>query len=864
MKASNLRNTQNRFDNNIIMETRKAGVFLLTLALLVFFSHASPATAHESDNHATDGLTVDQVDITSEDSVKAFLLHARDHIVEITNFPEFSAFKDRLAIDGGDWRKDTIYLLRMNPEGVLIQHPYYPTANNGTLNNFKDADGVAVMQKLRDGADSNLGEASCVQYNPTEADQTPKWSCSVRFNTQFGGRFPMVMVAGLHHDLKDVSFATLKCPYYVPETSAVDVVDENTLKDFVNEFVEVYLRLRDDQIGVREIVNILNCFRTSPWRSDSVYLFMMFEENRNVLFNGNNPGLENKFLNVVDENGCNVGDDIVGVINGQARQCKDLGLLPENPEGFVEYLWDDPTRTDDDVDISKDCPNGPSTCSPGTSPKLSYVVRIESAGTGDSLIVGSGIYPESDDGGGGCAIAANGESTRSVMFNLLLIASLMLPAVLFRKNRSKGKTVMKNLGKKTFFICAPALLVFLSGASPSIAHETGEHDYSVTASDVTVANKEKMMEFVLHAKAHWEDASNPNENISFEKGLTVDGGDWKNNTIYLMAIDGEGVIFTHSHYPDAQNGAFISYVPSPQGPKKELNPDVEKLVDAATGEAGGCVSYTLNNEERWSCAVKFSHPVWNELILIGGFHHNDLADVVFDDLICPYYVSEVINEPPYFLQGISADKVVDNDTLRKFVKEFTKHFREQVEIAGEDLAGLARVRNCWRTLPWKYDSIYLFIMTEEDKLVFFNGNTPALENGSLNVTDDNGCDIGNEVVRVINGQARQCRDLGLLPENTEGFIEYLWDDPTDDVAPTAEQGRAPGNVPKVSYIERVEFLGENFIIGSGYHPKDSGSNDGCALAAASDTAKGAVFNLLFIVLILFSAALWKNRPDGSG
>ncbi len=35
-----------------------------------------------------------------------------------------------------------------------------------------------------------------------------------------------------------------------------------------------------------------------------------------------------------------IGDEIVNVaIEGpEARQCKDLGLLPETP-GFIEYLW---------------------------------------------------------------------------------------------------------------------------------------------------------------------------------------------------------------------------------------------------------------------------------------------------------------------------------------------------------------------------------------------------------------------------------------------------------------------------------------------------------------------------------------------
>ena len=160
-------------------------------------------------------------------------------------------------------------------------------------------------------------------------------------------------------------------------------------------------------------------------------------------------------------------------------------------------------------------------------------------------------------------------------------------------------------------------------------------------------------------------------------------------------------------------------------------------------------------------------------------------------------------------------------------------------------------------------------MTEE-KLVFFNGNTPVLENGTIDLVDDNECNVGNEIVNVIKGEGRQCKDLGLLPENPDseraGFVEYLWDDPADDIPAdikAVEEGRAPGNVPKLSYVQQVEFLGQNFIIGSGYHPiGGEDDSDGCAITGSGSGGKGTVFSLLFMVSALFSAVSWRNRSAG--
>lgn len=845
MKATRSGKNRNYSGNNkAFAGLGKTVFFVCMLAVFVFFSHAGPLGAHESDSHDAT-ITAGEVDVTSEESVKAFLLHVKAHWDEIPTggVTPLISFKNDLSVDG-DWRNGTTYTMRLGEGGALVHHPYYPLAQNGILDNDQTS-----VQDLIAAAEADT-QGGCIPYT---LDGVDRWSCAAKIeHPVYRGQTPPVeeiLVVGLHHDFEDVSFANIRCPYYVPEISAIKVVDNDTMKAFVTEFADYYVT-QVNRIG--NVTQLRNCWRVLPWKYGAIYLFAMTDGGY-VAFNGNTPSLEDGSLNVVDVNNEDVGEKIINAV-------EDLA----SGEGtFVEYYWDDPVTPDDDEE--EGCMRQGKNCAPGTSFKRSYIERreITSGNVSYTLIFGSGVYPETeaaDDGG--CAVSRAGNKTQSTIFSLFLIVSILFSAALW-KNRSKERKTMRKKERNGrnvlagLFISALALLVFFSGASPAKAHE-GSHDDSVTAGEVTVADQEKMMDFVLHAKAHWDAIEDPNENLSFQKNLTVEGGDWKNDTIYLITIDERGRVFTHAHDPLAQNGNLYDLEDA------DREKVVQKLISAAGME--NCVEYSdAEQNQRWGCAVKFDHPIWNrELILIGGLHHN-LDDVNFDDIQCPYF-SEVRNEEPYFFQGTSANEVVDSDTLKQFVEQFVRHFSEQVGEVGQTHAQLARVRNCWRILPWKYENIYMFIMTE-DQLVFFNGNTPTLENGTLDVRDDNGCDVGDEVVRIVNNQPRQCKNLGMLPEDSEGFIEYLWDDPTDDKPPVIEQGRAPGDVPKLSYVKKVSFQnflhGENLIIGSGFHPEIS-DDAGCTIAGANSTTRSTLLNLLLIISVLFTAAFRKNRSSSLG
>ena len=835
----------------------EAVLFMCALALLVFLSGIHPASAHEDNHDYT--ITANQVDPTNQDNVRDFVLHIKAHLDQVPtgSIAAFVEFKNLSSIDGGDWRSNTTYVIRLRKDGTLIHQPYQPLAENGSLYDFEDDEGTRVVEQLIRLASENE-DGGCLSY---VLNGSQRVSCAVEFlHPVFREetlKLTEILIGGLHHDFEDVSFAKATCPYYVPQITAAEVVDEETLKQFVQEFIDYYIEQRK-RLGGAGVIGLRHCWRALPWKHGSIYMFFM-PENRIVGFNGNTPELENKTLNLRDRNGVNVGDLIIEEVND-----------PDG-SGFVDYLWDDPTTTDDDVDLEK-CPDGPQTCAPGTSPKRSYVQKVPlqlTATNRINLIFGSGIYLEDDDGG--CAIAGVGNTPRGTVFNLFLIVSVLFSAALW-KNQPQGKrTKEESIMRKRLtilFVFALALVVFLSGARPAVAHGDGDHNNTTgaIASDVTAGDAVTMRDFVLHAKAHWESyENNPDGNIEFENSLTMEG-DWKNDTIYLMVIDEEGTIFTHADDPEAQNGTLIHYSGGGEARIGGLHPEVTSLIEVSAMEGGGCVPY--GDEQREACAVRFEHPVWKtELILIAGYHHDheedDDSEVSFDEINCPFF-TKPIDEKPFITQGRTAHDVIDSNTLKEFVENFRDHFQEQVEKNSQSPAQLARVRNCWRISPWKHKGIYVFIMTEGN-LVFFNGNGPHLENRSFNVRDDNECDIGNEVIRVARGQDRQCKDLGLLPEGPGGFVEYLWDDPTDDVPPRIEEGRAPGDVPKLSYVvtyNHPDFLGgEELIIGSGFHPGVSGDG-GCAIVAAGGAARSALFSLFMIASVLFSAVFWKGRLKG--
>lgn len=150
-----------------------------------------------------------------------------------------------------------------------------------------------------------------------------------------------------------------------------------------------------------------------------------------VLFNGNNFDLNGANLELEDDQLRGDDKSIAGLFN------RALGDPAIGASAYVNYHWDDPTTTEDDV------PNFfENKKVPGTSCKRSYIeVADISAMIPDyppwPFIFGSGTYHGDEvcvvDDDGGCAIAGTGHTSQSALLNLFLIASVLFSVVSLRK-----------------------------------------------------------------------------------------------------------------------------------------------------------------------------------------------------------------------------------------------------------------------------------------------------------------------------------------------------------------------------------------------------------------------------------------------
>ena len=243
-----------------------------------------------------------------------------------------------------------------------------------------------------------------------------------------------------------------------------------------------------------------------------------------------------------------------------------------------------------------------------------------------------------------------------------------------------------------------------------------------------------------------------------------------------------------------------------------------------------------------------------------------------DEVICPSY--------PTSETAADVERERDPDTLREFVQDARFGVESILREETEESEAIRRLVECFGVAgDWMSGSVYLFAITDGRKY-FLAPEDSGLAGTQLNLEDENGCDVAGELIRAASEEQLQCEDLDLLPEgDADGFVQYLWDNPADtndDSEPGYEdRGEAPGNSPKLSYVERItdeDILPGRFIIlGSGYYPDwepptsgGGGGGGGCAVAGTGSTSGGALLNLVLAAgfLAVFAASRKKFRRTG--
>jgi hypothetical protein len=385
----------------------------------------------------------------------------------------------------------------------------------------------------------------------------------------------------------------------------------------------------------------------------------------------------------------------------------------------------------------------------------------------------------------------------------------------------------------------------------SVFAQEGE---TIPASEVDQTSKESVRAFVERAKDRILEIGTG----EFRKESRIEGGPWRYQSTYLILMEGKYPLI-HGYYRDAED--------------RDIGSQTAELLAELEGKDGPeCVEY--NDHEggqagRYACAVRLNATFRAggpglSAVLIGGLHHEPLPEEPFEDLLGSSYVPDT-----------KASDVVDAETLKLFVEDALEALVKNFGVDRMDAPITTRFRPVLRREGgyWNQNDTYLFVMRGDG--VVFNGNDQALEDTTLNITDLNGCNVGDEILRVIgsdnDSEVRECPSLGLLPEgDSENFIEYLWDNPDkegdedkrfDD--PAFGQRISPGITPKLGYVKSFRLPGGvDLIVGAGVYPTDTGmgggGGDGCAIAGSGNTGKSTLLNL-FLAGCVFGYCVLRFR-----
>ena len=278
--------------------------------------------------------------------------------------------------DGSPWHAGSTYLVELTPRGRVLVHAKDMALSGRLLNPriyaaIVRAVGIdpallanpAAFQAALIAAVGGNGGAFNIPNIPGVSGYA-----SVYFSANW--RTPIVQLAGF--DLNSSHLAQEEIEYGDPAVTAADVVDRETLKDFVTEAGEYYVSgpwadASQARVALRD--------PSGPWRHGSVYLYVLDTASNIILVHGAFPDRFELRPLIPTVRDAVTGEFILPQVLEAARS---------GPEGgFVRYFFDDPTDATDNADI----------------PKVGYareftrtVQRRDGSETTINYIIGSGFY----------------------------------------------------------------------------------------------------------------------------------------------------------------------------------------------------------------------------------------------------------------------------------------------------------------------------------------------------------------------------------------------------------------------------------------------------------------------------------------
>ena len=328
---------------------------VLILGLIGLFAASNAAIAQSPETTASE--------VVDRETLQAFVEGAKARTESITDPNDLAPFLISLATEG-DWKHGNTYLIVLYLDGTVAFHANDADARGKNLYDIVDDRGNKVVQALIAAASAGGGFVEYYWDDPAvEGDEdTPKIAYALQLTGVTG--VPTAVIGGYYQDVSQASFASIDLSLIpIPEITAADVVDRETLKAFVHSSLEAFLAGMEE-LGVELLLQNRHIFREEggPWKKGSVYIFVFSTEGY-VLFHGTDPSLE-----------FNTSDLDKTDVNG-VKYLRNLIEVAKEGGGFTQYNFDDPA-------IEGDEDTG--------SPKVSYAELITFQD--QEFVVGAGLY----------------------------------------------------------------------------------------------------------------------------------------------------------------------------------------------------------------------------------------------------------------------------------------------------------------------------------------------------------------------------------------------------------------------------------------------------------------------------------------
>ena len=302
----------------------------IVLSFSGFFGTMPSALADD-----TDRITASQV--LDRETLKAFVLSAKEHMLSISSVPGYFQFQMDARTEGGDWNYKSIYLVILQPDGTVFFHGEDPSLDKTVQLDAKDDNGEKVVQKILAAAEAEE-EGGFVTYTwddpSTDEVEGPRDCYAIKSGHPLALGQTFILVGGYHHNVTSTEDETEDLPER-PEVSAGEVRDRETLKAFVQGAAGWALEALPALDFDLDTLETIFRLEGEHWRQDSTYIFAMTPDG-NVIFHGSREDQEDQIqIDLEDGNGFKF-----------VRALIEAAVEEEG--GYVEYYWDDPGVTGDE------------------------------------------------------------------------------------------------------------------------------------------------------------------------------------------------------------------------------------------------------------------------------------------------------------------------------------------------------------------------------------------------------------------------------------------------------------------------------------------------------------------------------------